>query len=111
MKEATEHLKHSVCEADIHGGSGPASEAMYNAFRNKDYGKLDALFQAWAQSLVLSDDKNKNTTSVIGFDVVPIWVLVDEYNPARASLRKYVLQQLEAVGNKQLINAFDNYPY
>lgn len=110
-KESTEHLKHSVCDADIHGGDAASSSALYNAFRTKKYNDLDTLFQNWVKSLKLSNVKKENTASIINMDVVPIWVLVDEYNPARSYLRQYVIQQLKAAGNLQLINKFENYPY
>lgn len=110
-KEATEHLKHSVCEADIHGGSGPTSNDLYAAFKAKQYEKLDTLFHNWTNSLVLDDNRDLNTTSIIDVDLVPIWVLVDKHCPARAYLRNYILQQLKAMGNQQLIDKFDKYPY
>lgn len=110
-KQATEILNHTDCNAEIHGGSGATSSALYNAFKAKQYENLDTLFQNWVGSLKLDNNKKTNTTSIINVEVVPIWVLVDEDNPARDYLRNFVLKQLEAVGNQQLINKFDKFPY
>lgn len=110
-KKAEEFLQHTDCNANIRGGDVKCSEDLYNAFKAKQYEKLDTLFRKWTNSLVLSNTKTKNTTSIIAIDVVPVWVLVDEYSPARTYLRNFVLQQVKAVGNRQLIDKFDEYPY
>ena len=110
-KKAEEWLNHTDCNAEIRGGSVPTSSALGNAFKAQKYEQLDTLFHNWTSSLTLSNDKNKNTTSIIAVDLVPVWVLVDEYSPARPYLRNFVLQQLKATGNRQLIDKFDDYPY
>ena len=109
-KKATEILNHANCNVDIRGGSGPTSSALGSAFKAKQYERLDSLYKNWVESLILDNDKNKNTTSIIAVDVVPIWVLLN-VGSARQYLRKFVLEQLEATGNRQLINSFDKYPY
>ena len=109
-KKATEFLNHMDCNAQIRGGSGGTSSALYRAFEAKEYEKLDTLFHNWVESLKLDNDKTKNTTSIINVEVVPIWVLVD-VGPAREYLRQFVLEQLETTGNRQLVNKFDKYPY
>ena len=109
-KKATEILNHAKCNVDIRGGSGPTSSALGSAFKAKQYERLDSLYKNWVESLILDNDKNKNTTSIIAVDVVPIWVLLN-VGSARQYLRKFVLEQLEATGNRQLINSFDKYPY
>ena len=110
-KTAEEWLNHTDCNVEIHGGSGPTSSDLGNAFKAKKYEKLDSLFHIWANSIVLSDNKNTNKTSIIAVELVPIWVLVDEYSPARPYLRNYVLQQLNAIGNRQLIEKFEKYSF
>lgn len=111
VKDAVEMLKHSNCTADIKGGDGAVSSKIFYAFRDSSYTQLDSLFQKWANSVVLSKESNKNTASLIDVDLVPIWVLVDEYNPARAYMRKYVLEQLKATQNQQLIDRFAEFSY
>ena len=102
-KKATEFLNHMDCNAQIRGGSGGTSSALYSAFTAKEYEKLDTLFHNWVESLKLDNDKTKNTTSIINVEVVPIWVLVD-VGPAREYLRQFVLEQLKTTGNRQLVN-------
>ena len=109
-KKAKEILNHANCNVDIRGGSVTTSSALGSAFKAKQYEQLDSLYKNWVDSLILDNDKKKNTTSIIAVDVVPIWVLAD-VGPARQYLRKFVLEQLEATGNRQLIYKFDKYPY
>jgi len=107
-KDVKEVLDHSFCDADIKGGTVVAQEDIYQAFANKQFTELPALYRAWAATLKLSDNKNENTTELIDFDVVPIWVLTDNYK-AVESLRSYVIEQLKAYKDDLLVSKFANY--
>lgn len=110
-KTATEHLEHSICEVDIHGGNSTKSSDLGDAFGHKQFEKLDTLFHAWSASLKVDNDKNQNTASIINVDLIPIWVLVDPYSPARDYLRTFIINKVKAFGNKQLLKVFEDYPY
>ena len=60
---------------------------------------------------MVDNDKNINTASIINVDLIPIWVLVDPYSPARDYLRTFIIDKVTALGNKQLLKVFEDYPY
>ena len=105
QKDMTSILEHSVCSCELKGGRSSDQATIYEHFKNKEYGKLNAAVREWISNMVTSEDKNTNTAELIKVDIVPIWIFAE--GDAQNVLKSHVMEVYKDVKEMVTLGSYN----